>query len=182
MERTILQPGVEVPPGRVQRRLGELIAAEGANRCVSSSPVEMLWPTTAGAANRGARQRAGGPFGGRPSGALPGLASPQPVAPPPCMATMTVSSFSRGPSGVDNGLRSGKPRWKSSMESMCMIGSAIDRSSRLNRISGRRSHHSHYHSLRPSASSIAFSSPRALLSVSFHSFSGTLSATMPAPA
>ena len=32
------------------------------------------------------------------------------------------------------------------------------------------------------ASSMAFNSPRALLSVSFHSFCGTLSATMPAPA
>ena len=39
-----------------------------------------------------------------------------------------------------------------------------------------------YRYARSSANSIALSSPRALLSVSFHSFSGTLSATMPAPA
>ena len=35
---------------------------------------------------------------------MPGLASPQPVAPPPCIATKTVSSVSRGPSGVDERL------------------------------------------------------------------------------
>ncbi len=93
------------------------------NRWANSPPVENPWPTTAGASQSRRTASAPAAHSAPVDGALPGLASPQPTAPPPCIATITVSSFSRGPSGVCSGWRSGKPTWNSSMESIFIVES-----------------------------------------------------------
>ena len=127
-ERPLLPPGREVPPGRVQRGLGELVARETARDAPEApSPESISRPTSAGASQSrrhaktpagpfraGQRRRAGARLA--PSGRLaaghPREHRLQPIS-ARCLATCS-------------GLRSGNATWNSSIESIRMMDRRLE--------------------------------------------------------
>ena len=122
VERAVLQPGLEVPPGRIQRRLGELVAAEAVQPL---RQVLAAWRSSRrprpGRASRAGAKRPRRPIPGRSRGRCRGWPrpsrSPRRHARPPAR----FPACRADPAACAAAGASGRARWKISIESMCMV-------------------------------------------------------------
>lgn len=103
VERLAVAASLEIPPSRVEGRLGEPVAMEAGQGALEIvARVDHLACQMRRHAVTHAAEHAGRPLGPG-EGALPGLASPQPAVEPLVIRTSTVSSLSDVPAAFGKG-------------------------------------------------------------------------------